>query len=149
MFRCPLPVQPPLCRWWSWWLGWWSWWCWSICKMLKLSGDAPPNAASSRFNNRCGLVRRLRGLPGIANYCRSSELFEIHILLANFESRIQALPSQFRLSVCVCAPWHFSISFFILRLLFPSPNTFLLFLFRIFSNKYINYTPLISKCSTN
>ena len=42
------------------------------------SGDAPPNAASSRFNNPCGLVWGLRGLPGIANYCRSSELLEMH-----------------------------------------------------------------------
>ena len=45
------------------------------------SGDAPPNAASSRFNNRCGLVWGLRGLPGIANYCRSSELFCIFVFL--------------------------------------------------------------------
>ena len=44
------------------------------------SGDAPSNAASSRFNNRCGLVWGLRGLPGIANYCRSSELFCIIVL---------------------------------------------------------------------
>ena len=190
MFRCPLPVQPPLCRWWSWWLGWWSWWCWSICKMLKLSGDAPPNAASSRFNNRCSLVRRLRGLPGIANYRRSSELLEMyrnaycplnHIqrviayfdqklrlfelsvwsclmskvvwnafwvdglilenCIASFESWIPALSSHLCLSLCVSA--HQDIFLFFLLYsssplwakYFPLPNTFLLFLFRVFSNR--------------
>ena len=48
------------------------------------SGDAPSNAASSRFNNRCGLVWGLRGLPGIANYCRSSELFCIFVFVFVF-----------------------------------------------------------------
>ena len=190
--------------------------------MLKCSGDAPPNAASSRFNNRCGLVWGLRGLPGIANYCRSSELFCIFVFvfvfafvflylrrlpgianyrrssellemyrnaycplnhiqrviayfdqklrlfelsvwsclmskvvwnafwvdglilencIASFESWIPALSSQLCLSLCVSA--HQDIFLFFLLYsssplgakYFPLPDTFLLFLFRVFSNR--------------